>query len=43
MFPLLAFFLTMFVAIAIALISVVVLVALSIVGAIRCYRRWMLA
>jgi len=44
MFPLLAFFLTMFVAIAIALIPVaVVLVALSIVGAIRCYRRWMLA
>jgi hypothetical protein len=36
MFPLLAFFLTMFVAIAIALIPVaVVLVALSIVGAIR--------
>jgi hypothetical protein len=34
----------MFVAIAIALILVpVALVALSIVGAIRCYRRWMLA
>ena len=44
MFPLLAFFLTMFVAIAIALIPVAVaLVALSIAGAIRCYRRWILA
>ena len=44
MFPLLAFVLTMFVAIAIALIPVAVaLVALSIAGAIRCYRRWILA
>jgi hypothetical protein len=44
MFPLLAFFLRVLVAIAIALILVpVVLVALSIVGAIRCYRRWKLA
>ena len=44
LFPLLAFFLRVLVAIAIALILVpVVLVALSIVGAIRCYRRWKLA
>jgi hypothetical protein len=44
MFRLLALFLTMFVAIAIVLIPVAVaLVALSIVGAIRSYRRWMLA
>ena len=39
LFPLLAFFLRVLVAIAIALILIpVVLVALSIVGAIRCYR-----
>ena len=44
MFLLLAFFLRALVVIAIALILVpVVLVALSIVGAIRCYRRWKLA
>ena len=44
MFPLPAFFLTVFAAIAIVLILVTVaLVALGIAGAIRCYRRWMLA
>ena len=44
MFTLIAFFVTMLVAMVIALIPVaVVLAALSIVGAIRCYRRWMLA
>jgi hypothetical protein len=44
MFTLLAFFVTMLVAIVIALIPIVlVLVALGIFGAIRCYRRWMLA
>ena len=44
MFTLIAFFVTMLLAIVIALIPVaVVLAALSIVGAIRCYRRWMLA
>jgi hypothetical protein len=43
-FPLLTFFVTMLAAIAIALIPVAVaLVALSIAGAIRVYRRWMLA
>lgn len=44
MFTLLAFFVTMLVAIVIALIPIVlVLVPLGIFGAIRCYRRWMLA
>ena len=46
MFPLLAFFLTTFVAIAIAIVLIpvaVALVALSIAGAIRWYRRWLLA
>ena len=44
MFPLIAFFVTMLVAMVIALIPVaVVLGALSIAGAIRCYRRWLFA
>lgn len=44
MFTLLAFFVTTLAAIVIALIpTALVLLALSTFGAIRCYRRWLLA
>ena len=43
MLTLLASFVTILAAIVIALIPVaLILVALSVFGAIRCYRRWML-